>query len=614
MKISNIVNKFSKFSNINKKIILLFNDLIIGILSTYLAISLRIDTLNIDILFYQKAFFIFPFLAIVIFFYFGIYNVVLRFSSEKDLQLFSLAIFFYAVCIGIISFSVDLSPVPKSLTIIQPAIFFVGITLNRALISYLLRIDKKISKAMICLLYGAGQAGAETLNSLKRSSKYQIIGFIDDKKEQHNRKIGGVKIYSFTDSLRLIERGVVDEVILTMPNITKSRRQKIINTLSEYKLRVRSIPPIEDIISGNKNVAEVNNLEINDFLDRTIDFRADKVAKVYDNKTVMVTGAGGSIGSELCRQIVAHNPSRLILLDHSELNLFNVHKELDNTPSYTEIIPILSNINNISRLEFIFSKFKPDYVLHAAAYKHVHLVEENIIDGVENNIFGTINIIDKAFEHNIEKFCLISTDKAVDPENIMGMTKRISELYLKYKSANSSKQTESHVVRFGNVLGSSGSVFKIFSEQIKNGGPVLLTHKDVTRYFMTIPEAVGLILLSSTFESFGKIYILDMGDPIKIIDLAKKMISLSGYSLKDKNNNSGDIEIKTIGLKKGEKLHEKLAYSNNLLTTENKHILEAKEESKIDANLMENINKLKQALMSGSEESVKEQMENFKII
>ena len=614
MKISLIVNKFSKFSKINKKIILLINDLIIGILSTYLAISLRIDTLNIDIFFYQKAFFIFPFLAILIFFYFGIYNIVLRFSSEKDLQLFSFAIFFYAVCIGIISFSVDLSPVPKSLTILQPAIFFVGITLNRALISYLLRIDKKISKETICLLYGAGHAGAETLNSLKRSSKYQIIGFIDDKKEQQNRKIDGIMIYSFPDSLRLIERGVIDEVILTMPNITKSRRRKIINTLSKYKLRVRSIPQIEDIISGNKNVSEVNNLEINDFLDRTLDFRADKVAKTYNNKIVMVTGAGGSIGSELCRQIIAHSPSRLILLDHSELNLFNIHKELENFSINTEITPILSNINNVNRLENIFSKFQPDYVLHAAAYKHVHLVEENIIDGVENNIFGTINIIDKAFEYNIEKFCLISTDKAVDPENIMGMTKRISELYLKYKSVNSSKQTESHVVRFGNVLGSSGSVFKIFSEQIKNGGPVLLTHKDVTRYFMTIPEAVGLILLSSTFESFGKIYILDMGDPIKIIDLAKKMISLSGYSLKDENNNAGDIEIKTIGLKKGEKLHEKLAYSNNLLPTENQHILEAKEENKIDVNLIENINKLKQVLMSGSEERVKKQMESFKII
>ena len=614
MKISQIINKLSKLSKINKKIILLFNDFIIGILSTYLAISLRIDTLNIDVIFYQKAFLIFPLLSILIFFYFGIYNIVLRFSSEKDLQFFSLAIFFYAVCVGTISFSVDLAPVPRSLTIIQPAIFFVSITLNRALISYLLRIDKKISKETICLLYGAGQAGAETLNSLKRSSKYQIIGFIDDKDEQQNRKIDGVLIYSLPDSLRLIERGVVDEVILTMPNITKSRRRKIINTLSKYKLRVRSIPPIEDIISGNKNVAEVDNLEISDFLDRSIDFRAHEVAKICNNKIVMVTGAGGSIGSELCRQIIAHNPLRLILLDHSELNMFNINKELENLQSNTKITPILSNINNINRLDSIFSKYQPDYVLHAAAYKHVNLVEENIIDGVENNIFGTINIIDKAFEYNIEKFCLISTDKAVDPENIMGMTKRISELYLKYKSANSSNQTESHVVRFGNVLGSSGSVFKIFSEQIKNGGPVLLTHKDVTRYFMTISEAVGLILLSSTFKSFGKIYILDMGDPIKIIDLAKKMISLSGYSLKDERNKYGDIEIKTIGLKKGEKLHEKLAYSDNLLPTENQHILEAREDIKIDENFMDNINMLKQILISGSEEEVKAKIDSFKIV
>tara|TARA_B000000557_G_scaffold114991_3_gene93116 strand:+ start:7601 stop:9436 length:1836 start_codon:yes stop_codon:yes gene_type:complete len=611
MNIRQIVDKLSK---LNKKIILLLNDLIIAVLATYIAISLRIDTLNIDIVFYQNAFFIFPPLAVIILFYLGVYNIVLRFSSEKDLQLIFFAIFIYSICIGMIFILIDLSPVPRSLVFIQPIIFFVGITLSRALISYILRIDKKGSKEIICLLYGAGQAGAETLNSLKRSSKYQVMGFIDDRSDQQNRKIDGVKIYSFQESLKLIERRVIDEVILTMPHIKKSRRQEIINILSKYRLRVRSIPSVDDLISGNKNISEIHNLEINDFLNRTINFHSEKVSKFYQNKIVMVTGAGGSIGSELCRQIVSHSPLRIILLDHSELNLFNIFNELIHKTNVTEIVPILTSVNKIQRLEIIFSKYKPEYVLHAAAYKHVHLVEENIIDGVENNIFGTINIIDLSFKYNVSKFCLISTDKAVDPENIMGKTKRIGELYLKHKSRDGSKKIETHVVRFGNVLGSSGSVFRIFSEQIKNGGPVLLTHKDVTRYFMTIPEAVGLILFSSTFKSFGKIYILDMGDPVKIYDLAKKMISLSGYSLKDDKNEYGDIEIKIIGLKKGEKLHEKLAYSDNLLSTTNKHILEAKEDGEIDHNFKKDIDELKSILLQGDEISVREQIEKFKII
>lgn len=610
MKITRIVDKLSK---LNKKIILLINDIIISLLVTYLAISLRIDTINIDIEFYKNAFFIFPPLAIVILFYFGVYNIVLRFSSEKDLQLIFFAIFFYSVCTGIIFVLFDLSPIPRSLALIQPVIFFVAITLNRALISYLLRIDKKGSKEVICLLYGAGQAGVETLNSLKRSSKYQVIGFIDDKIDLQSRKIDGVKIYSFQDTLKLIERQVIDEIILTMPNIKKERRQEIINNLSKYKLRVRSIPSLDDLISGNKNISEIHNLEISDFLNRTIDFHSDKVSAIYKNKIVMVTGAGGSIGSELCRQIVTHSPLKIILLDHSELNLFNIFNELNNKTNTTEIIPVLTSVNNIQRLEKIFLKYKPEYVLHAAAYKHVHLVEENIIDGVYNNIFGTINVINISYKFNVSKFCLISTDKAVDPENIMGKTKRIGELYLKFKSRDKTKKMETHVVRFGNVLGSSGSVFRIFSDQIKNGGPILLTHKDVTRYFMTIPEAVGLILLSSTFKSFGKIFILDMGDPVKILDLAKKMISLSGHSLKDESGDHGDIEIKITGLKRGEKLHEKLAYSDTLLPTTNAHILEAKEDEEIDPNFIKNIGKLKSLLLQEDEVIVKEHIDKFKI-
>ena len=245
-------------------------------------------------------------------------------------------------------------PRSKIISIYTTHHFFVGITLSRALISYILRIDKKGSKEIICLLYGAGQAGAETLNSLKRSSKYQVMGFIDDRSDQQNRKIDGVKIYSFQESLKLIERRVIDEVILTMPHIKRSRRQEIINILSNYSLRVRSIPSVDDLISRNKNISEIHNLEINDFLNRTINFHSEKVSKLYQNKIVMVTGAGGSIGSELCRQIISYSPLRIILLDHSELNLFNIFNELIHKTNVTEIVPILTSVNKIQRLEIIF--------------------------------------------------------------------------------------------------------------------------------------------------------------------------------------------------------------------------------------------------------------------
>ena len=608
-----ILNVIQNLSKSNKLLILLFNDYTISFFALFISISLRIDTLIIDFNFYKNAFIIFPFLSVIFLYFFGTYNIVLRYESEKNIKTLFYSTLSLSILLILVLLNFDLAPIPRSISIIYPTILFVGLLLNRTLISYLLRINNKKKKDIKCILYGAGNAGFQTLNSLKSSNIYSIMGFIDDDVNKQGRKISGVEIYSFDSANSILENGFIDEVILTMPNIKSADRKKIIDQLSNFNLRVRSIPSIDDIISGKKKLFEINDLNLSDFIDRSIDLKSEEIKNEYNRSIIIVTGSGGSIGSELCRQLLAVTPKQLLILDHSELNLFNIHKELSSFESKTEIIPLLTSITDKDRLDNIFKTYNPNYVFHAAAYKHVHLVEENIVDGIKNNIVGSINIIDIAFKYKIKRFSLVSTDKAVDPSNAMGKTKRISELYLKMKTLQSKNEIESHVVRFGNVLGSSGSVFKIFSDQIRNGGPIQLTDKDVTRYFMTIPEAVGLILLSSTFSAYGEIYVLNMGKPIKILDLAKKMISLSGYSLKSEENPNGDIEIRYVGLKKGEKLHEKLAYSDILKPTTNKNILKANEKFDFKEHFQASLDKLFYYLEINDEVNIRKTLESIRV-
>ena len=597
----NIVFYFKSLNHNNKKIIAICNDIILSQISIYLALSLRFNTFLFDIERYfvsssdfYKIFIVVPLVTILVFLFSGIYNTVIRHVGIFHLKNLFYRIIIYSIILSLTLLLPDIWSGPRSLLFMQPLIFMVLISLNRIVASYIFNLDNQTENKINCMLYGAGSSGLQTLKSLSNSSLYNVCGFIDDNKDKQGRNIDGYKIFSFNQAVIKIKSSNINEIILTMPNLNSPLRKKIINDLMSLNIKIKTVPAVNEFTPEN-NDFHIKELKISDLLDRSIIFDMKKIFDFLESKTVLITGAGGSIGSELSRQIITYNISRIILLDHSEINLFLIKEELISLNKNVEIISILSSINNFQRLDNIFSLYKPDCVYHAAAYKHVTIVEENIIDGINNNVFGTINLIDVCINYNVKKFTLISTDKAVDPSNVMGLTKRISEIYLRFK-ASKNKSMQSSIVRFGNVLGSSGSVFNLFSKQIQNKGPITLTHRDVTRYFMTIPESVGLILESSTYKSYGDIYILDMGEPIKIFDLAKKMISLSGLTLRDKSNLDGDIKIEIIGLKKGEKLHEKLAMNPNLIKTNNKFIMLADEDKKLDANLDINLKKLKNVL------------------
>ena len=594
-----------------KKIIAIINDILLSLIATYLALSLRFNTFIFDINQYfssvfdfYKLFILISVITIVVFFFSGIYNTVIRYVGILHLQNLFYRVVFYSIILSFCLFLPGLWSGPRSVILIQPLIFMTLISLSRIVASNVFNLGNISINKTNTLIYGAGNSGLQTLKALSSSLQYSVIGFIDDDRDKQGRNIDGYKVFSLSESIKNLKTNHIKEIILAMPSLDNKIRKKIINKLVKLNIKIKTVPTIEELIS-KKNNFDIKELKITDLLDRLISFEKSKIFQALANKSILISGAGGSIGSELARQIISYDVNRVILLDHSEINLFLIKEEIYNLKKNIEIIPILSSINNLKRLINIFQIYRPDYVFHAAAYKHVSIVEENILDGINNNVFGTINLINTSIEYNVKRFTLISTDKAVDPSNVMGLTKRISEIYLKYKTSEA-KSMQSSIVRFGNVLGSSGSVFNLFSKQISRNGPVTLTHRDVTRYFMTIPEAVGLILESSTYESYGDIFILDMGEPIKIYDLAKKMIALSGLTIRDTNNLDGDIEIKIIGLKKGEKLHEKLVMNSLLRNTYNKYILLSEEKEIIDTNLLKNLNELKNVMeLSDTDKSLK---------
>jgi FlaA1/EpsC-like NDP-sugar epimerase len=441
-------------------------------------------------------------------------------------------------------------------------------------------LSKKInSKQKQVLVYGAGDAGVQLVSGLEYSSEYSPVGFIDDATDLQSNQIRGLNIYSADDISTLINRFNLDEILIAIPSLSRSDRNTMLEKLEPYPVEVRLLPGVSELADGKVNIDDLREVDIKDLLGRNIvEPNKDLLGKNITNRVVVVTGAGGSIGSELCRQIVLFKPKALILYEMSELALYNIEKELSSIGiNAIDIYPMLGSVNNKSRLSNIFKRFDVDTVYHAAAYKHVPMVEFNTTEGVNNNVFGTLNCAQAAIDEGVETFVLISTDKAVRPTNTMGATKRSAELILQALSAeqNSTKFT---MVRFGNVLESSGSVIPLFKQQIKSGGPVTVTDKDIIRYFMTIPEAVELVIQAGAMGTGGDVFVLDMGKPVRIDDLAKKMIRLSGLEVKDESNPDGDIEINYIGLRPGEKLFEELLIGDNVDDTNHALILRAEEE------------------------------------
>lgn len=415
------------------------------------------------------------------------------------------------------------------------------------------------------LVYGAGEAGRQLVRSLKNNTEFKVIGILDDNKKLENTSLMGKKIFFSSNLKKLVIKKNVSLIFLAIPSLKRSRRNQIIKKLNRYKLIVKTLPSISEIIDGRVTISDIKDVNIDDLLNR------DQVKPVINllnknikKKIVLVTGAGGSIGSELCRQIIKLKPKKLLLLELSEFALYKIYEELITYDKKIKIIPLLIDCQDQSKLEVVFETFKVNTVYHSAAYKHVPLVEENICSGVKNNVFSTLAIVRASIVKKVSNFVLISSDKAVRPTNIMGASKRLAELCVQGLSYEIKKpRTNFSIVRFGNVLESSGSVIPKFKRQIIEGGPVTLTNKNVTRYFMTITEAAQLVIQAGAMSKHAEVFVLDMGKSIKILDLINKMISLFGFSIKDKTNINGDIEIKVIGLRPGEKLYEELLLGDN---------------------------------------------------
>jgi FlaA1/EpsC-like NDP-sugar epimerase len=431
-----------------------------------------------------------------------------------------------------------------------------------------------------CLIFGAAEAGRSLVQTLKAGNELQPIAFIDDKKQYHNKQILGLPVGQREDIPYYVERFGVSKMLLAVHNTSVERRQELIIELEPYAIELLSIPNIQDLLSGKSKIDELREIKIEELLGRE---PVPPITRLLDinirGKNVLVTGSGGSIGSELCRQIVKSDPTKLVLFELSEFNLYQIENELKEHYFDIPMVPILASIQDTEVLRSVMEEHKIQTIYHAAAYKHVPMVESNPLAGIRNNVFGTSNVALVAAEYDVEKFVLISTDKAVRPTNIMGATKRFAELYIQ-GIAELGSNTEYSIVRFGNVLGSSGSVVPLFTKQIRAGGPVTVTDPEITRFFMTIPEAAQLVIQAGAMGSKGEVFVLDMGDSVKIVDLASKMAHLMGHSLRTADAPQGDIELKFTGLRPGEKLYEELLIDDADTTTEHPRIMGA-DESKL---------------------------------
>jgi FlaA1/EpsC-like NDP-sugar epimerase len=563
-------------------------DVVCALLATWLAFSLRLDEWHALIAEQKMAYILAVALSIPIFFQYGVYKTVLRFTGAHTLALMSKAVGIYGVLYFTAIFMLASPYIYRSIGLVQPIIMFILMALARVAASLALGFRSYGNNGRpvlgTLLIYGAGHSGMQIASALRQSGQYFLAGYIDDSTQYQGSNINGLMVYPPKEIARLIDTHGVTDILLAMPSIDRARRNAILSDLRELQVHVRSLPDLVDLAQGHVTVLDIKELDPDDLLGREpVAPNRELIEKNILGKTVLISGAGGSIGSELCRQILQVGPKQLLLLDHSEYGLYAIESELRtqlnaNPQLKTELIPLLGNVRDAERLETIFTKWKIDTVYHAAAYKHVPLVEHNPSEGLQNNVLGTLNLALTAKKHHTANFVLISTDKAVRPTNVMGATKRFAELVLQALANQDNSGTCFSMVRFGNVLGSSGSVVPLFREQIKAGGPVTLTHAEVTRYFMTIPEAAQLVIQAGAMAKGGEVFVLDMGQPVKIYDLAKRMVELSGLSVKNPETGSGDIEIVVTGLRPGEKLYEELLIGENPTSTPHPRIMMARED------------------------------------
>ncbi|SKC30958.1 UDP-N-acetyl-alpha-D-glucosamine C6 dehydratase [Photobacterium piscicola] len=566
-----------------KRIISCLCDAIFISVAYFFAFFIRLDHLNVI---YSvelwKALVPLILLTIFIFSQLGLYRAILRYLTFQAL---------FVICIGALLsmfafyglrlYIDDL--VPRTVPIIY-ALFLVLFSGGSRMIMRNYISNRNLFKAYRknVIIYGAGSTGRQLCFTLRSNQEYKVVAFVDKDPTLFNTNIMGIRVYNSYDITKVIDKKNVTKILLALPSASRSERKSVLHALEPLSIEVQTVPDVDDILSGKSRIDELQDVAIEDLLGRDpVTPHVDLFTANITGKVVMVTGAGGSIGAELCRQILNQKPLKLLLFEVSEYNLYAIDKELSEIVNKqglnVEIYPLLGSVQRENRLQIVMETFQVQTIYHAAAYKHVPMVEFNVIEGIRNNIFGTLYTAQAAIAASVETFVLISTDKAVRPTNVMGATKRMAELSLQ---ALSQISTNTHfcMVRFGNVLGSSGSVIPLFKRQIAEGGPLTVTDPNIIRYFMTIPEAAQLVIQAGAMGKGGDVFVLDMGDPVKIVELARKLINLSGLEVIDDENPNGDIEIQFTGLRPGEKLYEELLIGNNVAQTQHERIMTADED------------------------------------
>lgn len=580
-------NEHLKIPSIKKKLpaIMALDGLLLP-LSLWIAFALRFSNWwPVEIQQHWWLFLIAPLVALPIFVRNGLYRAVLIYISSRAFVAIVTAVSLQVVILFGLILILGYEDVTITVLVIYWLVTLTLVGGSRAIIRAGLQwYTRSKHPTTEVAIYGAGEAGVELAETLQGGHEFTPVAFIDDKKELQGSEIRGLKVYSMLELKLLIKNCGVNQVLMAIPSAQRCRRQQVINNLEALPLHVRTVPSLMDIISGRCRVSDLREVGIEDILGRdSVAPDVQLLSSCITGKSVMVTGAGGSIGSELCRQIINLKPLRIVLFEHCEYALYSIEQELrefckENCAQLLDgqIIPVLGTVINQHKVEHVIKTYGVQTLYHAAAYKHVPMVEYNPIEGVKNNIFGTFHTASAALNMNIETFILISTDKAVRPTNVMGATKRFSELVVQ-GLARQLDSTKFSMVRFGNVLGSSGSVVPLFRRQIQSGGPITLTHPDITRYFMTIPEAAQLVIQAGSMGSGGDVFVLDMGEPVRIYDMARHMISLCGLTVRDEDNPNGDISIVTTCLRPGEKLYEELLLGENVTGTKHPRIMRAQE-------------------------------------
>ena len=569
-----------------KRLVVMTLDVTMSVFATWLAFTLRLDTPHWPEGAQWWVYALAPALAAPVFVRFGLYRAIFRYTGQAALVTTAKAVAVYGGLLFGILLWLRWPGVPRSLGVLQPLLLLLMVGASRALARFwLARLEGRHTASGRLLIFGAGTAGAQTAAALGVSSAFELLGFIDEDQRKVGRSINGVPVFSPAEVSDLITHRGVTDILLALPSASRERRNHILQSLRSLPVHIRTLPALSDLTSGRVTVQDFKELDIEDLLGRD-PVPPDKAMLASDlaGKVVLVTGAGGSIGGELCRQIVTEKPRQLLLLDHSEFGLYEIHQELQGLSAAggldVELVPLLGSVVNRLRLAEICSTYRPNNIYHAAAYKHVPMVESNPAEGIFNNVFGTLFLAQAAIESGVTRFVLVSTDKAVRPTNVMGASKRMAELILQAMALRPGDQpTPSFsMVRFGNVLGSSGSVVPLFRKQLAAGGPLTVTHAEVTRYFMTLAEAAQLVLQAGAMATGGDVFVLNMGEPVKILDLAQRMVELSGLKVRDEAHPDGDIEIAITGLRPGEKLFEELLIGDNPAPTAHLRIMKAHEE------------------------------------